>query len=199
MALTVTVYSDYICPFCYVGMGVLDQLREKYDLQITWKGMEIHPETPEDGVLLKEFFTDAGFDQRLADLKSRAQALGLPFGDLTVLANSHDALQAAEFARDQGMLEEFHRAMMQAYFGENKNIGEMPVIMAVAKEVGLDLLKLEEVLVTSAYEERLMQDLAEARQWGVTGTPTMIVEDQYKIVGAQPLEVLDEFFETLSV
>ncbi|HAA12319.1 MAG TPA: hypothetical protein DCE41_11705 [Cytophagales bacterium] len=198
MAIDITVYSDYICPYCYVSMGALHKLQEKYDLNITWKGMEIHPDTPDEGMLLTDFFKDADVPNMLAGLKTRAEEVGLPFGDLQILSNSHDAHTAAEFARAQGKLEEFHVAMMKAYFGDTKNIGEMEVIMEVAKEVGLDLLKLEEALVTSAYEDDLMQDLADARQWGITGTPTLIINEQYKVVGAQPLASLDQFLEEIS-
>lgn len=197
MAINVTVYSDYICPYCYVGMGTLEKLQEKYDLNITWKGLEIHPETPDEGMPLQEFFKGMDLESAMGALKERAKELGLPFGDLKLLANSNYALQAAEYAREAGKLDEFHPAMMNAYFAETRNIGELSVIMEVAKEVGLDLLKLEEALVTDKYDETLMQDLAAAQQWGVSGTPTMIIEDQYKVVGAQPLDVLDQFFEEL--
>ncbi|MEL6537871.1 MAG: DsbA family protein, partial [Bacteroidota bacterium] len=82
MAIDITVYSDYICPYCYVGMGTLHKLQEKYDLNITWKGMEIHPDTPEEGMLLTDFFKDADVPSMLAGLKARAEEVGLPFGDL---------------------------------------------------------------------------------------------------------------------
>ena len=48
--LLATVFSDYICPFCYIGDLRLDRLREHFDLKINWMLLEIHPETPAGGM-----------------------------------------------------------------------------------------------------------------------------------------------------
>lgn len=198
MALQLTVYSDYICPYCYVTLGTLLQLEKSFELDITWKGMEIHPDTPEEGMKLTDLFKEPDFPKTLQALAAKAKAVGLPFGDLSWLPNSNYAHQAAEFARRQGKFTEFHELLMKAYFGDLQNIGEIPVLQELGLKVGLDAAKLEEALVTEAFEPYLMETLQEARQWGISGTPTLIINDQYKVVGAQSQEHLEQLFEELS-
>ena len=130
-------------------------------------------------------------------LASRAEELGLPYNPAKILANSALALAGAEFARDQGRFEEFHREMLEAVFARGQNIGLQEVIAETAKRAGLDAAEMLGAIEQNRYQERLQQSQELGQQLGVTGVPTFIVNDRYAIVGAQPLERFREIFDSL--
>jgi predicted DsbA family dithiol-disulfide isomerase len=122
-------------------------------------------------------------------LRSAALAAGLtrmrraPF-----IANSRPALEAAEYAKEVGLHDPYHRATFSAYFDDQRNIGDRAVLKEIAEGVGLDWPTLEERLETGYYTELVERQIAEAHQLGLTGVPAYIL-DRYLIVGAQPYEV----------
>jgi predicted DsbA family dithiol-disulfide isomerase len=131
-------------------------------------------------------------------LRQRGKEFGIVFGNRTLLSNSRLALEASEYARDMGKYESFHETIFQHYFTEAHDIGSLEVIKSVAAESGLDAEELANVLKERRYKSRL----AEARKAGekikLTGVPTFIINNKYKIVGAQPLEVFTDLFRKMT-
>lgn len=123
----------------------------------------------------------------LENLRKMGSPYGIEFGDLTLLSNSRLALEASEFARDNGKFHEFHEKMFYACFTEVKDIGNMDVILNAAEDIGLDTAGLAEVLKNGTYSGRVDKGLEEARLYGINSTPTFIINNKYKLVGAQPL------------
>jgi len=123
-----------------------------------------------------------------ATLRQKGKELALSFGDLTLLANSRLAMQASEFARDQGKFDSFHEAIFHAYFTELRDIGDLAVITDIARQVILDPRKLQAALQENRYLPRLQAVTEEARQLNITAAPTFLVNSQFKIVGALPVE-----------
>ena len=106
------------------------------------------------------------------------------------IANSRPALEAAEFAKEVGRHDQYHRATFSAYFDEQRNIGDPAVLREIVDGVGLDWTVLEERLQTGYYASLVDYQIAQAHQLGITGVPAYIV-DRYLIVGAQPYEVFE--------
>jgi len=102
---------------------------------------------------------------------------------------------ASEFARDQGMYHSFHENMFHAYFTEGLDIGNPDVIAAVAGKSGLDEKETRSAILDGRYASRLDEARKEGQLIGLTGVPLFIVENQYKIVGAQPIEVFRDLFK----
>jgi predicted DsbA family dithiol-disulfide isomerase len=153
-----------------------------------WVSYEIHPETPPEGVLLVERFPADMVQGMKANLSRAGEPYGIEFGDMTIMPNTRLALEASEYARDHGNFHDFHEKVFRAYFTENRNIGNMDVLMELAASAGLNTAELSEALADGRYLPRLEQALMEGSRYGITGTPTFIVNNRYKIVGAQPLE-----------
>lgn len=194
MTIEVKVFSDYICPFCYIGKGLLDRLSEEYALRVTWLGFELHPETPTQGLSMAERFPDRDLTKMYDALNARGAELGLDIKPVEVLSNSRLALEAAEFARDQGRFASFHAAVFDAYFGQGLDIGRFRVLRQVATDLGLDTAALREALEHKTYAERLSAVRDQALEQELTGLPTFVVNDRHRIVGAQPLEAFREVF-----
>ncbi len=123
-------------------------------------------------------------------LRLKGKELGISFGDLTLLAKSRLAMQASEFARDQGKFGPFHKALFHAYFTELRNIGDLEVLTAIGRQVTIDTGELQAALQENRYLDRLLAVTEEARQLNITAAPTFMINGQFKIVGAQPLETL---------
>lgn len=190
--LRVTVFSDFICPFCYIGFRRLEALRDEYDLKINWRFLEIHPDTPAEGGR----FTDYGYseDQRqimedaLAEL---AASEDLVFQRREIVANSRRALCLAEAAKRDGA-EVFYRLsadLFDAYFSRGTDIGSEAVLRELAQSAGMSGESIKAAWEDSAIEAVLTRNLANAIELGVGGTPTFFFGPK-RITGAVPRETL---------
>ena len=120
-----------------------------------------------------------------------AREVGLPFGVRTRWANSRLALEAAAWAREQGVAahDVFHRAVFRAYFVDALNIGDVEVLADLAARCGLEPDDLRRALAEGEYREAVQRQIDEARALGVTAVPTFVAGG-YAVVGAHPVEML---------
>jgi predicted DsbA family dithiol-disulfide isomerase len=190
--MKITVFSDYICPFCYIGIETLRQVRpEVPSFTLEWKGFQIHPEYPATGIPVAQRMAQYGKDRYEAiwrNILALAGGIGLEMQRPPILTNSLLALEATEYAKEQGKEEEFSRSVYRTYFQEGKNIGNIDVILPLAEEVGLDMQELQEHLKAGTYSARIQSFQQEAHTLGISGVPTFIVGPA-QIVGAQAPEV----------
>ena len=131
------------------------------------------------------------------NLRRRGEELGIVFGDLTLLSNSRLALEASEYARDMGKHGIFHENMFHAYFTKATDIGNFKVLSLIATKCGLDVEDMMNTLRDHRYKPRLDEARKEGEKINLTGVPTFIINNKYKIVGAQPIEVFTDLFEKL--
>ena len=164
-------------------------MKKEYAIEDTWVSYELHPETPPTGMLLSERFKGHDLSSFYEQLRARGLEVGIVFSNLKLLSNSRLALMASEFARDQGMYHSFHENMFHAYFTEGLDIGNMDVIAAVAGKSGLDEKETRSAVLDGRYNSRLDNARKKGQLLGLTGIPLFIVENKYRIVGAQPIEV----------
>lgn len=196
VAISVRIFSDYTCPYCYIGTGIVDTLKEEFPLEDTWVSCEIHPETPPEGLPLERLF-GPGLSQRQEAQRRRCQELGLPFTPPRLLFDSRLAIEAAEFARDAGKHPEFHRAVLAAYFVHSEDIGDAYVLSRLAAEVGLRSAYLPQELAAGLYARRRETAREEAHWLGITGFPTFIFAGYSPVVGAQSLDYFRRLLEGL--
>jgi len=187
MAIPVTVFSDYICPFCYVGYHRLARLAEELDLDILWANIEIHPDTPSEGMPIDELgYPPEQWQQMMSVLTQMAEAEGLPLFERTFTTSSRRALLLAEAAKDQGAatFDCVHRRLFEAYFTERRNIGDPEVLLAIADECGVSTRSVDTAWTDPAFAQRLARYHDAAVQCRVQGTPTFIVNNDEALVGA---------------
>ena len=177
MPIEIKAFSDYIWPFCYIGKGIVDKLKETYDIHETWISYELHPETPPEGVQLSERFKGYDVSQMFDHLRRRGKEFGIVFGDLTVLSNSRLSLEASEYARDRGKHEQFHERIFHAYFTENIDIGDAKKLSELAAECGLDGIDMMQALKDRRYKSKLDEAKEEGMMIQLTGVPTFIVNN----------------------
>jgi predicted DsbA family dithiol-disulfide isomerase len=190
--MKIMVFSDYICPFCYIGIETLRKVQpEVPPFTLEWKGFQIHPEYPAAGIPIEQRIAQYGQGRYAAiwrNILALAEGIGLEMNPPPVLTNSLMALEATEYARDQGKEKVFSNAVYQAYFQRGQNIGDIDVILSLAEQAGLNAAEVQDHLKGGTYSARIEASHQEARAFGVSGVPTFIVGPA-QIVGAQSPEV----------
>ncbi len=135
--LKVSVLSDYICPFCFIGNLRLNSLREHYDLKVNWCFIEIHPETPARGHSIKLLNYDENtWDEMMKNLNQLSESEGIQLSEQTMTTNSRKALLLSEACKALGadVFYPLHDAIFHSYFIEGKNIGDEAVLRQIAQQ-----------------------------------------------------------------
>jgi len=145
---------------------------------------------PEGMEIPGEYLADMADTRRR--LKKMADVGGLKVVFSGRISNSRLALEATEYAYAHGRGEEFHRAVFQKLYAEGQHIGNWEVLREAAINAGLDAGEMESVVKSGEYAEVLEKKLAEAASLGVKAVPTFVINDSYRIVGAQPYEVFEQ-------
>lgn len=195
-SLGIVVYSDYVCPWCYVGQAVVDRIMAERDTVVDWRPFFLRPDTPPEGMRLSAEMRArmSPAHERLRTMAADA-GLGMVFPD--IIPNTRRALEATEYARVQGRLEPFHRAVAHRYYGEGLDVNDWAVVGSAATEVGLDAAEMRREVDAGAFRIALDQSIAEARSFGVTAVPTYVLDGRYAIVGAQPIEAFHEVMDLI--
>jgi predicted DsbA family dithiol-disulfide isomerase len=172
-------------------------LKKEFSIKDTWLSFELHPETPPNGISLAERFSETGLMRMFENLRNRGEEMGIIFSQLSRLSNSRMALEASEFARDMGKYDLFHEQVFHAYFTELKDIGNIDTINEIALSCGLNIDEMGYALTEHRYSGRLDETREEASRINLTGVPTFLINDHYKVVGAQPAQVFKDLFKEI--
>lgn len=196
--ITLEVFSDYVCPWCYLGDNRVKKLKENYDINVKLIHFPLHPETPQKGRALMDLFSCGPEEIQIKNKRMHGlmKADGLPFKDRSHTYNSRLAQEVGSWADTQPGGEKIHDKFYEAYFVDRRNIGDADVILDVVKSVGLDETAAKAVIDDRSFKDAVDADWAKSHSYGVTGVPTFVSEGQ-GVVGAQPYEALVEFVTSL--
>ena len=191
MALTLRLYTDFVCPFCFIAeQSTVPRLLDDFEMQLDWHGFELHPETPEGGMPLSDLFPGVNLSALHAQTKQFAAGFGVrDFNPPDRLRNTRRALAMAEYARDQDKLTPFRNAAFEAHWRLGKNLELPDDLVGLAESAGLDPTAALEASTDPAYLARVDQHQAEARARGVRGIPTFEL-GSVRVTGCQPYEAL---------
>jgi len=196
--ITLEVFSDYVCPWCYLGDNRVKQLMDTYDVTIKLVHFPLHPETPAEGRTLQDMFGTGPEEiaQKNARMQGLMKAEGLPFNDRSHTYNSRLAQEVGTWAATQPGGEAIHDKFFEAYFVDRRNIGDVDVILDIVKAAGLNVDEARKVIEERTFKDAVDADWAKSHQYGVTGVPTFVVAGPdgqlHGLVGAQPLEGLEQ-------
>jgi predicted DsbA family dithiol-disulfide isomerase len=166
-------------------------LKQTFGVEVKWVYFPLHPNTPAQGLALKDLFAGRGLDLGAmhARMKRLMDAEGLPYAERSHTYNSRLAQELAKWADAHPGFESIHTALYHAYFVETRNIGDPEVLFEIAESKGVPPDAIRDVLTHRAYRNAVDQDWEYARRAGVTGVPTFVA-GKYKVAGAQPYDVL---------
>lgn len=192
--ISLVVYSDYVCPWCYMMHTSLERVRNEASLSIEWRAFELQPQEAEiDPAALaeKEKMIDA-YWPRVYRTAKEVYGLELQKGRLGVDTRlAHVGAKAAKRLGGDGA---FHRKVFEAHWHAQKDISDPEVLVEIAKDAGLD----EEAFRRALGDETLRADVLgeerEAQRLGIRGVPALIIDNRYLLSGAQPPEQLAALF-----
>lgn len=193
--LKMIVYSDYICPFCFIGDSRLERLRKEFpSIEVEWRSYEIHPEVPEKGAPPAAVLDEQYYRMVWRNVKLLANEAGLEINAPPKISNSRLAIQAAEFAKSKGKFDAFHESLFKAYFQEGQNIGDIEILRKLAEKSAMDPDEIQEALEKGEFAHHIDENEKSASNLGISGVPAFSVGDRV-VVGAQPYETLKEAVE----
>lgn len=171
-------------------MASMAKLEKEFDVEVDWRGFELHPETPKGGIDKRKIFSPARAEEMTKRIDSFAASFGI-HGMKTSekLQNTRSVLAVAEYARDKGKLTIFRNLSMEAYWMHGKDLEDKQVLFDLAKASGIDPVEAVSASESAKYLDRVDTMRAEANGMGVNGIPTFLIGDEC-IVGCQPYEVL---------
>lgn len=161
--MKVEIWSDYQCPFCYIGKRrfeeALKQFENKDQVEVSFRSFELNPEAERDinmtqnEMLAKKYgMSQAQVEASSQNLTQQAKELGLDYHlDKVVLTNSFDAHRLMHFAESKGKEKEMNERLFKAYFTEGKHIGDHATLASLAEEVGLEKSETEAMLAGTAF------------------------------------------------
>ncbi|MGC8660408.1 MAG: DsbA family oxidoreductase [Desulfomonilaceae bacterium] len=180
-----------------MGKGLVEELKKDFAIQDTWLPFQLRPWTPKEGIPYSVLFPNMDMKQRYSDLNKSGEPFGIRFGERTFLSNSGPALQAGEYARDNGKYDLFHEEIFRAYFTDVLDIGAPEILLSIAGKVGLDTEELQRCLDDGRYQARLEDGMNQATKYGITAVPTFIINETQRIVGVPTLESFREQLERI--
>lgn len=194
------VFTDYVCPWCYLGDARVKNLKKAYEIDIELIHFPLHPDTPVEGRKLLDLFrsTQDDIDKKNQNMSALMKKEGLPFNDRVYTFNSRLAQEIGVWAEKLDHSTSIHDNFFEAYFVHGLNIGLENVILEIVDKSGLDRDEAKKIIQNRLFSDEIDQHWKKSRNYGVTGVPTYVYNNQ-SIVGAQPLENLYEFLDYFNV
>ena len=190
-ALRVDIWSDFVCPFCFIGALRLGQLAEQRPLDLHWHAFQLRPTgaPPMDEAKRKMI---AEHTPKLAVQMREEFGLDIDRGPLDIDTRAAHRLFAA--ARESGIGAEIHDALFRAYWLHGADLSKPEVLSAIAAEYGFDGVA---AINGSNGDSELSvaADVAQAAQYDFRGVPAIVFGNKYYVSGAQPLAVFAQAAE----
>jgi predicted DsbA family dithiol-disulfide isomerase len=207
MPLTVEIWSDVVCPWCYIGKrrfeAALEAFEHADELTIMWRSFELDQEAPKvpEGTATERLAAKYGTTleratELHAEMTERAAAEGLDFRfDLARGGNTFDAHRLIHLAATYGHQAAAKERLMRAYFTEGEAIADPETLVRVLADVGIDPVEARDVLATDRFAEDVREDELLASRLGIQGVPFFVLDRRLGVSGAQPPEVLVQALE----
>jgi predicted DsbA family dithiol-disulfide isomerase len=189
------VWSDYLCPWCYLGLDREQQLVD-LGLDVVIRPFELHREIPIGGRELR----DGGRTAMVFDHVGReCEAVGLPFRRPARSPNTRAVLSAAEHVRltQPDAFPALHHALFAAHFAEGRDIGDAAVVDELIASCGGDPVPVRAAVDSGAAQDALDTSMAEAWDHEVTGTPAFLLPSGFVIPGVQDRETMSRIAQRL--
>jgi predicted DsbA family dithiol-disulfide isomerase len=200
--LTVEIWSDVVCPWCYIGKRRFEAAVDQFDgeVEVVWRSFELDPGAP----AVREHTATEHLAAKYGMSVEQAQASHAKMTDLAAQegleyhferargGNSFDAHRLIHLAAAHGKQAEAQERVMRGYFTDGLPIGDREALMALGDELGLDA---RAALESDEYAEAVREDEMLAPRIGIQGVPFFVLDRRYGVSGAQPADVLVQALE----
>lgn len=200
--MKITYWSDYACPYCYIGEARLKKaiadIPELKDVEIEMKAFQLDPSAGKHaaGNTQTRFAHKYGISMQEAGetiehISQMGIAEGLDFKYATTLftntMDAHRLTKLAQSKNDPELAEKIIEALFKAYFTDNKELADKELLQKIGEDAGLDAEEVKEVLSSDKYKDEVLLDEREAARYGIHSVPFFVV-GQYGISGAQSVD-----------
>lgn len=206
--MKIEIFSDILCPWCYIGKRRIHDALERFGhrdgVEVVWRSYELGPEAerepgPTAAKVMEQWMDPAAVPARVALIKGHGRREGLEINmHLSTPVNSFDAHRLTHLAAARGVTGELMERLFRAYHTEALNIADHDVLVRLAEEAGLDAAEAREVLAGDAYAAAVRADEQRARDLGVTGVPSVVVDGLPPVSGVMDPAALVDHLERAS-
>ena len=201
----VDIVSDTICPWCYIGKRRFERaldLSGRNDIAISWRPFQLNPDMPPEG-MTRDDYVRAKFGggdrprqiyQAIAE-SGREAGIEFQFSRIRRTPNTVLSHRLIFWSAKQERQEEVVGELFRAYFEDGLDIGHIEVLVDCARRAGLDQELAHKYLLSDEGRQEVVASDVYARRLGINGVPTVIVDDRWKVSGAQPRDVYHRIVE----
>lgn len=205
--LTVDIWSDIACPWCYIGKRRFEEGMRRYraadgarQVEVVYHSFELAPDTPVDydGSEIDFLSGHKGMPveqvrQMLDQVTGVAASVGLDYDfDSVQHTKTLKAHEALHHAKAHGLQAELKERLLSAYFVEGRHVGREAELADLAAEVGLDRASVLAALHSGEHRDAVDADIRQARAYGITGVPFFVINGKYGVSGAQEPAVFED-------
>ena len=206
--MKIEIWSDIICPFCYLGKKKLERAIEnvglKDNVEIIWRSFQLDPEFPSDKAVpsIQYLVERKGYpiqqiNQIQKDLVERSLPYGIDFQfDKSLTFNSLKAHQLLHWSKKFGKSDQLKEVLLKAYFTEGLDLSKDEVLAEQVVKVVLSQNEALEVILTKEFLDEVDSDCYQATQIGVRGVPFFLINNRTSISGAQEDQVFEQLLKT---
>ena len=208
--MKIEIWSDYVCPFCYIGKRRLEEALQKMNLgdktEVVFKAFQLDPNTPvgaeksvPEGLAKKYGISLDEAKQMLENVAVQAKTVSLDYDvDNMKGANTFSAHRLAKLAETEGKGAAASERLLKGHFVNGEVIDSEETLLAIAEEVGLSKERAQQTLQSDEFADDVKKDIVEAGQLGVQGVPFFVINRKYAISGAQPVEAFTQALEKVA-
>lgn len=204
--MRVDIWSDVVCPFCYIGKKRLEKAAEQagVELEVHWHSFQLDADAPKrqeisnsERLAQKYGRSIEEVEEMQRNIAEMAKAEGIEFNWQNANSgNTLDAHRIIHLAQSKGLGSEAKEAFFYSYMTDGLAIGERETLEDVASRIGLNPVEVDDVLDSDDYTDFVKFDEATARdQLNVTGVPFFVFDQRIALSGAQPTEVFVQVLE----
>ncbi|WP_424766519.1 DsbA family oxidoreductase [Paenibacillus sp. sgz302251] len=190
MTISIKVYSDYVCPFCYIAEVPLEEAIKGKDVEVEWMPYELRP-FPNETLRPEDEYLPRVWNQSVYPMAAQ-YGVHMVLPRVSPQPHTHLAFEGFQFAKQHSKGNAYNHRMFQAFFQEEQNIGEIDVLVTLAGEIGLNEAEFREALVSRKYREAHQEALAHSyNEAQISAVPTIIIGETV-LRGVQSQEAIEQ-------
>ena len=208
--MQIEIWSDVVCPWCYIGKRRLESALEHFEhadeVEVVWRSFQLDPAAPREATegiaehLGAKYGGGVAAGRQMIDRVSEVAAQeGLVFSyhdaQRASTVDAHRLLHLALAEGGPALQGELKERLLAAYFTEAQNPADHAVLTRVAVAAGLPEDRVSQVLGSDEHADEVEADVAQATAYGAGGVPFFVVDRKYGVSGAQPAEVFTQVLE----
>ncbi|MHC2199644.1 putative DsbA family dithiol-disulfide isomerase [Paenibacillus sp. PvR018] len=193
MTLKIKVYSDYVCPFCYIAEVPLEEAVKGKDVEVEWMPYELRP-YPNETLRPEDEYLPRVWNQSVYPMAAQ-YGLNMVLPNVSPQPHTHLAFEGFQYAKEHGKGNEYTHRMFGAFFQEEQDIGQIDVLTRIAGELGLNESEFRHALETRKYQDIHRKALEHAvEEAKITAVPTFKIGETV-VQGVRSKESIERIIE----